>query len=293
MSTNRGNARPMRTTGSSFNMYDTKNSPPEETKPASGEKTGAPASSGSAGAELASPAGDARRPALKKLWGYVVWLLDYIDEQEPKRPEETDAPQSKLKKCWKRFNAFLDSLDEKHEATCAPESESEATMESSGGASECSGDRGRRPSFLKKAGSAVWTVFFHAALAVFFFTLTLYGTVKSLDFINERRLKLYPPDEVTEYLTAAHETLEETASELNTVYGKCKDIPIDKFDAKTVETLKPLKIYSDEYGVYLMTSRSWYDGEHGVFIARDADNMPPTVNWGWIEGRVFAYGIYD
>ena len=276
-------------------MYDRKNSPPEETKPASGEKTGAPAPSGSAGAEHVSPSGDARHPALKKLWGWFLWLLDYIDEEEPKRPEEPGAPQSKLKKCWRRFNAFLDSLDEKNGASRASELESETSRESSGGVEvgERSGNRECRASFLKKAGAAAWTLFFHAALAVFFFALTLYGTAKALDYIGGRCPDLYPADEVTEYLTAVHETLEETAYGLTAVYGKCEDIPFDKFDVKTIETLKPIRIYSDEYGVYLMTSRSWYAGEHGVFIARDADNMPPKLNWGWIEGRVFAYGIYD
>ena len=42
-----------------------------------------------------------------------------------------------------------------------------------------------------------------------------------------------------------------------------------------------------------MTSKGWYNGEHGIFIAKDEENMPPDLNWGLIEGRIYTYAIYD
>ncbi len=41
-----------------------------------------------------------------------------------------------------------------------------------------------------------------------------------------------------------------------------------------------------------MTSKSWYVGENGIFIARDKDRMPDDMSWGLIEGRVFAYAFF-
>ena len=41
-----------------------------------------------------------------------------------------------------------------------------------------------------------------------------------------------------------------------------------------------------------MTSKDWYNGEHGIFIAKDEENMP-EINWGLIEGRIYTYAIYD
>ena len=54
-----------------------------------------------------------------------------------------------------------------------------------------------------------------------------------------------------------------------------------------------IRIYSDEYGIYLTTSKGWYNGEHGIFIAKDEEKMPPDINWGLIEGRIYTYAIYD
>ena len=51
--------------------------------------------------------------------------------------------------------------------------------------------------------------------------------------------------------------------------------------------------YTDEYGVYLVTSRDRYSGEHGIFIPYDAEKMPPRVSWGLIKGRVFTYAIFE
>ena len=42
-----------------------------------------------------------------------------------------------------------------------------------------------------------------------------------------------------------------------------------------------------------MTGKDWYNGEHGIFIVRDENNMPPDLNWGLIEGRIYTYAIYD
>ena len=263
-------------------MSARKNIPPEETNPASDGKTENPPPSASAGTERLSPAGGASCSGAKKVWGWLLRVLDYLDEEAPERPESVDAPESKLKRCWKRFNAFLDSLDENAEGTGAGD-ESRADT----------GERTPPAGTLKKAGGVLWTILFHIALAFFLFVLTMYGTVKTLDFVEEHRLKLYPADEVTEYLAAAHATLEETVSGLPPATGECEEIPFDRFDAKTLEMLKPLKIYRDKYGVYIMTAKSWYAGEHGIFIAHDADNMPPMANWGLIEGRVFAYGIFE
>jgi hypothetical protein len=33
--------------------------------------------------------------------------------------------------------------------------------------------------------------------------------------------------------------------------------------------------------------------EHGIFIAREEENMPPDRNWGRMEERIYTYAIYD
>ena len=75
--------------------------------------------------------------------------------------------------------------------------------------------------------------------------------------------------------------------------GRDDSIPFDRFDAKLIETVKPLRIYSDEYGICFMTCKDWYNGEHGIFIAKDGENMQPDINWGLIDGRIYTYAIYD
>jgi hypothetical protein len=124
------------------------------------------------------------------------------------------------------------------------------------------------------------------------FVLALWGTIRILDFGEKHRIKFYPPDEVVAYLTAEHEALEATVCQMTPLAGKEDDIPFSRFDAKLIETVRPVRIYGDEYGVYLMTSKGWYNGEHGVFIAK-GENMPPDLNWGLIKGRVYTYVIYD
>jgi hypothetical protein len=151
----------------------------------------------------------------------------------------------------------------------------------------------RNPTKLRKAGRVCRMLFFLGMILLIFFLCALFGTIKALDYVDRHRVRLYPSDEVMRFAAAEHETLEATAYPLTTARGRCEDIPLDRFDAKCREALKPLKIYSDEYGVYLMTSKDWYSGEHGIFIARDENNMPPALSWARIEGRVFAYGVFD
>ena len=89
-----------------------------------------------------------------------------------------------------------------------------------------------------------------------------------------------------------HEALEAVACGMTTMAGKNDDIPLEQFGEKCVELLHPVKAYSDEYGVYLMTSKDWYSGEHGIFIARDNNNLPPKLSWGLIKGRIYAYTFF-
>ena len=136
-------------------------------------------------------------------------------------------------------------------------------------------------------------MFFRGMVFFFLFVLTIWGTIWALDFSENHRIKFYPPDEVVDYLTAEHESLEASAYQITPLTGKTDNIPFEQFNAKCIETVKPIKIYADEYGVYLMTSKGWYNGEHGIFIAKDEENMPPDINWGLIEGRIYTYAIYD
>ena len=127
----------------------------------------------------------------------------------------------------------------------------------------------------------------------FLFVLTIWGTIWALDYSETHRIKFFPPDEVVDYLTAEHESLEGTVNQITQFIGRDDDIPFDRFDARCIETVRPVRIYSDEYGVYLMTSKDWYNGEHGIFIAKDEEKMPPHINWGLIEGRIYTYAIFD
>jgi hypothetical protein len=146
---------------------------------------------------------------------------------------------------------------------------------------------------MKEFGEWSWTMFFRGTVFFFLFVLTIWATIWALDFSENHRIKFYPPDEIADYLTAEHESLEALAFQITPLVGRNDDIPFESFDAKCVETVKPIRIYSDEYGIYLVTSKDWYNGEHGIFIAKDAENMPPDINWGLIEGRIYTYAIYD
>ena len=202
-----------------------------------------------------------------------------------------DASQSKFKKMLVAVNSFLDSLDE--EEPEPPPPPEKPLKESVREFIECCRDREKRVAILKEFGEWCWTMFFRGVVFFFLFVLTIWATIWALDFSENHRIKFYPPDEVVNYLTAEHESLEAAATKLMPIAGKDDNIPLDRFNAKFIETVKPVKIYSDEYGVYFMTSKGWYNGEHGIFIAKDGENMPPDLNWGLIEGRIYTYAIYD
>ena len=277
--------------GNSFSMTELQNSPAEETGAGPDVKTGGSQMSSAGPEPAASESACGLKSKLKKLGGYVNAFLDYVDEEAPSSPKDPDAPESKLKKGWRQFNSFLDALEARDPA---PQPAEQKTFgETVSDFKTCRRDGAGRRKMLKKAGGFCWTMFFLGMIALLLFVLTLYGTIRALDYIDENRGRLYPSDEVMKYLAAEHETLEKTACPLTTVQGKCEDIPLDRFDEKCREALKPLKIYSDEYGVYLVTGKDWYSGEHGIFIARDEEKMPPALTWAWLEGRVFAYGIFD
>lgn len=205
-------------------------------------------------------------------------------------------PESKFKrgfkKGWAAVGAFLESLDEEEEPEPPPPPE-KPLKESIQEFIERCRDREKRKEMLKEFGEWSWTMFFRGTVFFFLFVLTIWGTIWALDFSENHRIKFYPPDEIVDYLTAEHESLEAVAYQLTPSAGKKDNIPLDRFDSKCIETVKPIKIYADEYGIYLMTSKGWYNGEHGIFIAKDEEKMPPDINWGLIKERIYTYAIYD
>jgi hypothetical protein len=200
-------------------------------------------------------------------------------------------PQSKFKKILANVNAFLDSLDE--EEPEPPPPPEKPLKESIQEFIERCRDREKRIVMLKEFGEWCWTMFFRGTVFFFLFVLTIWATIWALEFSENHRIKFYPPDEVVDYLTAEHETIEKAAYQMTPLTGKDDNISFSHFDKKLIETVKPVKIYSDEYGIYFMTSKGWYNGEHGIFIAKEEENMPPDINWGLIEGRIYTYAIYD
>ena len=214
----------------------------------------------------------APQSTMKKLWGYLNAFLDYVDEEVPDSPQKADAEASpsKLKKAWTWFNAFLDSL-EAH-------------------ASELPEKSPGNP--LKKAGGFCWEIVFHCAIVVFLFGLAAFTAIKALDFVNARHVSFSPSREVMQYLVAEHESLEAAADSLPAGKDRSDNIPPALFGEQCAATLKPLRIYSDEYGFYLVTSQSEYVGENGIFIARDAERMPEDLSWWLVKGRVFAYAFF-
>ena len=219
--------------------------------------------------------------------------LSVHDGKDAAHAGEADSakPQSKLKKMLSAVNAFLEALDE--EEPEPPPPPEKPLKESVQDFIERCRDREKRTVMLKEFREWCWTMIFRGTVFFFLFALTIWGTIWALDFSENHRIKFYPPDEVVDYLTAEHETLEATAYSLTPLVGRDENIPFDRFDAKLIETVKPVRIYSDEYGIYFMTSKDWYNGEHGIFIAKDEENMPPDINWGLIEGRIYTYAIYD
>ena len=207
-------------------------------------------------------------------------------------PSDPAVPESRFKRILAFVNEFLKSLDEEEEPEPPPPPE-KPLKESVREFVERCRDREKRIVMLKGFGEWCWMMFFRGTVFFFLFVLTIWGTIWALDYSDTHRIKFYPPDEVVDYLMAEHEALEATAFQLTPPGSRKNDIPFDRFDAKLIETVKPVKIYSDEYGIYLMTSKDWYNGEHGIFIAKDEENMPPDLNWGLIEGRIYTYAIYD
>lgn len=205
-------------------------------------------------------------------------------------------PESKFKrgfkKGWAAVGAFLESLDEEEEPEPPPPPE-KPFKDSIQEFIECWRDHEKRKVMLKAFGEWSLTMFFRGTVFFLLFVLTIWGTIWALDFSENHRIKFYPPDEVVKYLTAEHESLEAAAYQITPSAGKKDNIPLEQFNAKCIETVKPIKIYADEYGIYLMTSKGWYNGEHGIFIAKDEEQMPPDINWGLIEGRIYTYAIYD
>lgn len=227
--------------------------------------------------EQAEPSSAAPQSKLKKLWGYLNAFFDYIDEETPEAGPESDAPGSKPKNAWASFNAFLDSLEEAAPEPSEPSARAEAP------------DRGNP---LKKTGNICWEIILHGTIVVFLFALAIFGTIRAMNFVSERHVPLYPSDEIVQYLESEHESLEAVADGLPAGKDRSDNIPLDLFGEQCAAILKPLRIYSDEYGVYLMTSKSWYVGENGIFIARDPEKMPGDLSWGLIRGRVFSYAFF-
>ena len=215
-------------------------------------------------------------------------------ETDASRPAADDhsVPKSRWKRMYEAVNAFFDSLDEEEEPEPPPPPEKPLKESIRDFIDRCR-DREKRIAMLKDFGEWSWTMFFRGTVLFFLFVLTLLATMWALDFSENHRISFFPPDEIADYLTAEHESLETLAYQMTSPAGRNDDIPLESFDAKCVETVKPIKIYSDEYGVYLMTSKGWYNGEHGIFIAKDGEKMPPDINWGLIEGRIYTYAIYD
>lgn len=260
-------------------MPEEKNTPEKNAEQAAERKPqlSADASSVQTTDEAASSGG--MNPKLKKLVGYGKAVLDYIDEELPEPPEKADKPKTGLGKKWDEFNSFLDSLEPP--AKDAEPGVNETSVEDKTCGKKC---------FLRKSLVIAWTAVFLASILGFLFAATLLSTYCSMDYIREHKGTFYPDKEIVKHLAAEHASLEAAADRVS---GKEDSISDSIFDAKTMELLKPEKIYSDEYGVYIMTSDTWYGGEHGIFIARDTANMREDLNWGIIAGRVFTYAIFE
>jgi hypothetical protein len=212
-----------------------------------------------------------------------------------KKPSGTDAsasePRSKFKKMLASVSAFLVSLDE--EEPEPPPPPEKPLKESFGEFIGCCRDGEKRIAMLKEVRAWCWVMTIRCTVILILLVLTIWATIWALDFSENHRVKFFPPDEVVEYLTAEHENIEKAAYDMTPLKGKDDSISFGHFDPKLIKTVKPVKIYSDEYGIYFMTSKGWYNGEHGIFVAKDEENMPPDLNWGLIEGRIYTYAIYD
>ena len=241
---------------------------------------------------------------LKTLWSCFNAVVDYIDEEDPNPPKKTDAPpleradvaisESVLKRCWAHFNAFLDFLEE---GVKEPKPKKTFGEMLRGIREDCRSGAGR-VKLLKSVGGFCWRVVYLGTILVFLFAAALLGTAKTLEYVAAHRVSFYPTSEVMQLVVSHREALEDAADSIAAAErkgGRWSIPPKGFFDVELLETFEPVAvdIYTDEYGVYLVTSRDSYAGEHGIFIAYDAEKMPPELNWGLIEGRVFTYAIFD
>ena len=212
---------------------------------------------------------------------------DGLEKKPSGTDASADASPSKFKKMLSAVNSFLDSLNE---AEPEPPPPPERSMkESIQDFFERCRDREKCRVMLKEFGGLLC----RGMMFLLLLALMAWGTVWALDFNDNHHVKFYPPNEVVDYLAAEHEALETTAYRMMPLTGKDDNIPFSSFDAKLIEMVRPIRIHSDEYGIYFMTSKDWYNGEHGIFIAKEEENMPPDLNWGLIEGRIYAYAICD
>ena len=221
-----------------------------------------------------------------------IFMSDEAGEGMISSAKEPAGLRGKLKKLLTSVNTFLESLDEE-EAPEPPPPPEKPLKETVLEFVERCRNREKRIMMLREFGEWCWTMFFRGTVFFFLFVLTIWGTIWALDFSENHRIKFFPPDDVVDYLTAEHENLEAAAYRMTPLIGKDDNLPFEHFDKKLIEVVKPVRIYSDEYGIYFMTSKGWYNGEHGIFIAKDEENMPPDINWGLIEGRIYTYAIYD
>ena len=236
---------------------------------------------------------------LATLFRWFNVVVDYIDEEDPNPPKKTDAPpleradvaigESRLKKCWNRISAFFDFLEE---GVKEPKPKKTFGETLRGIREDCRSGAGR-VRLLKSVGGFCWRVVYLGTILVFLFAAALLGTVKTMEYVAEHRVSFYPAPEVMEYLAAEHESLEEVADRKKPSPDAWPDVHSNDWDVTTLDKLKPICFYRDEYGVYLVTSSDCYAGEHGIFIAFDAEKMPPRVSWGLIKGRVFTYAKFD
>ena len=285
-------------------MSEQQNKTPETTDSGDGLKPDAPAQAQPCGiAEDGSASSGGLKGMLKTLWRWFNVVVDYIDDEAPNPPKTAGAPpleradiaisESALKKCWARLNAFFDFLEE---GVKEPKQKKTFGETLHGIREDCRSGAGR-VRLLKSFGGFCWRVVYLGTIIVFLFAAALLGTAKTMEYVAEHRVSFYPAPEVVQQIVSHREALEDVADRIAASWGGSwrPSDPKGFFDVELEETLKPIMVdsYTDEYGVYLVTSRDRYSGEHGIFIAYDAEKMPPRLNWGLIEGRVFTYAIFD
>ena len=175
------------------------------------------------------------------------------DAQAPRNI--ASVPQSKFRKMLAAVNAFPDSMDEEEPEFPSPPPE-KPLKESVREFVEHCRDRKNSIAMMKEFGEWSWTMFFRDTVFFFLFVLTIRGTIWALDFSENHRIRFYSSDEVVDYISTGHESLGKTSDQLTLQSGK-NNIPFDLFDAKLIKTVRPIRIYSDEYGGYFMTNKGW------------------------------------